>query len=1707
VRERKAKRVYTFTDVSRLFPETIIDTKCPMCHLNNFDCQCGGTSTPSNSPFERDNNKRKPGHGARAKENYRVHRKYLKVPPNYVAQSEIQYMEEVTKRTRERLLSSIIGQEGFKESLKPQVLLFAGEANSTLRSYVMNFLYKLVSGNTEEFEDKIKSRLEDFIIFVGNLSQASSLSQVMFTIAAYIKTWKKGSLIGHASSFLNDKFFQTFPQDWWERVLCPPTQYSIQGGLIDDIAEWATFSRSLFEDYESVKDSKIFHKLSTFFIHCFANEIFTGGDLEKFTYMFTEINAEACKSIRTSNKHFVHAFVDLATFMLDRGFQCVKLGSIVPLTHSSAGYDAWLLKVSDLIAQAPFVTNPEPHGFTLPEFIGNLNAAIEEGESIYKLAKGTKSHEAKFLYSKLSQLKHIKANSLSKKAAMKNRKAPLGFLLHGTTGIGKSNFSYIMYVAYAKLFGLPYDDEYRYIRNSIDQYWVNFNSQQWAIILDDIAAFHPDIMKSSGDPTLLELLQVINNVPFIPIQADIDKGKTPLLAELVIATTNTMHLNLKTYFSCPEAVARRLPYIITIVPKKQYQTADGRLDSSRLPEVREDTFPDYWDITIHTVVTNPNQGKNDSRGTVIYKLIEQFSNMNAFIKWYGNVCTTYRTQQKNLTRSENIIKDVEFCSKCRVPRGTCDCLFDLIEIELNDPLPTNDEYVAQVDIQYDIEPFFCEEALKVREDVVRIETLKRVKAVKDLHYLPVTWYWVFLAKILAFLWIAAGNWSLILFYIMPVEFFISIMCTTAPVDTVQSAIMRRLGDNVASKIGHPTHYRRVAGVLLSGGVAAYILSKLANLYVNNRKSAKVAKAAREHEDLYKHKEISRLEAECEVLRLQKEIERLKQPMLVTESKTTEKSPVALDEEPTNIYRNERFVATDFDVSRLTQSWKGMDRGLMLSKLGKNVVNICTTYQRHKGEGPPLVYAYCNAVCLSGNLYVTNNHSMPPDSETFVAIERKLVSSNLPNQPNLNVPFKLRESKTIRIPERDLMFFELLALPPKKNIIDLFPAKGFTSKIRGTLIVRTSKGDIEYNEMIKGFGVHNMPHEISAETMMSDQNQAVVPDVYGALYQKATAYGECGAPLVGMTPMGPVILGIHFLGSTQDTTGFATVVYKEDIEGIQSQMDAFIVEEDAPVLSTQSKTVELTGLHPKSPFRFVAQGHAAVFASINNYHRRKFKTRVKPTPLCKLMMEDGWQLEHGPPNHKGWETVHIILKPMLECSNDLDLDVLDKCKEAFLHDIRKKLPKRWKEMIHPVSNFVAVNGAAGVAYVDAINRSTSAGFPYNKSKKHFFQLMDPQEGLDHPIQFDEEIMEQVDAIEARYASGRRCMPVFKGNLKDEPLSHKKRKAGKIRLFAGSPVAWTIVVRKYFVMLCRLMTLHRDVFEHAVGINAACHEWGDMIKKMTNDLDPKLLNRFIAGDFEAFDKSMIAAVILMAFEILITLAKESGSFDDYDIKIMRGIAIDTAYGLVDFFGDLCMFMGVNPSGHPLTVFINSLANSLYMRYAYYMANPNSDVSTFQEHVALRTFGDDNFMTVDDSIDWFDHTVIQDELGAAGIKYTMAEKDTESVPFIPLSEVTFLKRRFEYSEEVGGWLAPLDPKSISKMLMVHVQSKTDCVEHQTISAVASAVREYFMYGSEEFGNKCKYLKDLVQRADLHMWVEDSTFPSWDDLRNRFHDNTLAF
>jgi hypothetical protein len=464
--------------------------------------------------------------------------------------------------------------------------------------------------------------------------------------------------------------------------------------------------------------------------------------------------------------------------------------------------------------------------------------------------------------------------------------------------------------------------------------------------------------------------------------------------------------------------------------------------------------------------------------------------------------------------------------------------------------------------------------------------------------------------------------------------------------------------------------------------------------------------------------------------------------------------------------------------------------------------------------------------------------------------------------------------------------------------------------------------------------------------------------------------------------------------------------------------------------------------------------------------------------------------------KGWAPWRRAAVDMVKPVTQLDKTVLRECKESFLADILSGLSEDDLSEVMVYDDITALNGAAGVKFVDKMNRNTSMGNPWKKGKKYYLLPIPEINGLTEPVEFTEEIRDRINTCIERYHNGERYMPNFCGHLKDEATSFKKIRLAKTRVFSGGPGDWSFVVRKYLLSVIRLIQKNKFLFETAVGTNACSTEWQDIRSYLTQFGD----DCQVAGDYASFDKTMPAEVILESFDILRCICEKAG-YSPQDLMVVQGIAEDTAFPLTDFNGDLVEFFGSNPSGHPLTVIINSLANSLYMRYCFNKLSPEQSTQAFKSCVALITYGDDNAMGVNKQRSpWFNHTAIQRVLSDAGITYTMADKEAASIPYIPIGDVSFLKRIWRWDADVGAYLAPLEEDSISKSLTVCVRSKTLSSEYHAIAIMESAYAEYFFYGKSKFTEKQAMFQRIIAKHELEPYIKETSFPTWDELRDRF-------
>jgi hypothetical protein len=153
-----------------------------------------------------------------------------------------------------------------------------------------------------------------------------------------------------------------------------------------------------------------------------------------------------------------------------------------------------------------------------------------------------------------------------------------------------------------------------------------------------------------------------------------------------------------------------------------------------------------------------------------------------------------------------------------------------------------------------------------------------------------------------------------------------------------------------------------------------------------------------------------------------------------------------------------------------------------------------------------------------------------------------------------------------------------------------------------------------------------------------------------------------------------------------------------------------------------------------------------------------------------------------------------------------------------------------------------------------------------------------------------------------------------------------------------------------------------------------------------------------------------------------------------------------------------------------------------------------------VHLFTYGDDNTCGVSKEAGFFNHTAIQAEMAKIGVEYTMADKESESVPYIHIDEVSFLKRKWVWSDDVNNWLCPLDEESIVKSLTMWVPSKSIDKYAQMVAVIASANNEYFFHGRKKFEEKRTFFSEVLKEEPFCFYVNETTLPTYDELVERF-------
>jgi hypothetical protein len=582
----------------------------------------------------------------------------------------------------------------------------------------------------------------------------------------------------------------------------------------------------------------------------------------------------------------------------------------------------------------------------------------------------------------------------------------------------------------------------------------------------------------------------------------------------------------------------------------------------------------------------------------------------------------------------------------------------------------------------------------------------------------------------------------------------------------------------------------------------------------------------------------------------------------------------------------------------------------------------------------------------------------------------------------------------------------------------------------------------------------------------------------------TYVGLCGGVYCSLGA-NPTILGVHFGGRKVDLNrgvsylpshrqieAFLKIVmakphtllsasHPEEWNPPVNGYPSFAVADDEP---NGYMTDQVEWLKQHDPETYVTN-QGAVFMGERGT-KAFYKSSVRPTIIAQdiaLLAPPGLEFDKPKFGRSMWPKSAAFA---FQTSPGLPQQHLEWAVQDYLSAFRN-LPKYLLKDLKPLSWDEVLNGISGLRHIDAINWNSSMGINFSGGKKNWITTYISDLGEERK-QFLKEVWDQVDIQLVKLKAGMRVPWLFMGCPKDEPTLVTK---DKVRLYMVGEICCTLIIRKYYTPVFRVLQMCTSASECAVGINCLSPDWEELMQHLER------FQRAFDGDHSKYDLRKSPDISGASYRIMIEIAS-LGSYTAEDLVVMQFIPACVLRPLVSYNGYVYALDGSTPSGIPATVNVNSLDNSLMNRCAFYSIYPNSKVGDFRTYVSHANYGDDFINTVSFWRRNFNFITLQKYLATYGLKITPGIKDAAAKPFVPLKDLVFLQR---YSAVVHGLpfrVGKLHEASIWKSLLSVLHSKSLSPEEAAAVNVDGALREWAFYGREHYEKRREQMKGILSK-----------------------------
>lgn len=1519
-----------------------------------------------------------------------------------------------------------------------------------------------------DLPDWIINEVEDLLLVFVSLQGQTSPIGAIASVMQWVKRYFNKSMSGTIKEYL-------------EELLIPTTAHA---SGIAETPEWLKAIRDVKTDWTLVRHNQAFGQLSKLL-----GLLVTLG-LCKASNLEFRMNGFLLFAPRMQDKHasafdLMDATFETILFFIEGMYLCFTTQSLKPLLVSDHAALQLDVEFATLMSEWELVKVGNLHkikGKSDQEFQRRVD---DLATNLKNLANTLTGFDKKLVLDKFQKILTLQNDFTTMKMGNGVRHAPFAMLFFGESSQGKTTAMDQITDALCVSRGLPSGKEFRATYNAGDKFMSNWTTDKVVLTFDDISNEKSTFVERAPTRAVLD---VINNQMYYANKAELEaKGKCFVEPWIVMASTNKKDIDAHLYSNCPFSIQRRF-ITITVECKREFQkVVDGiycGVDSKRVRNYNanhpEFLFDDIWEFTVEDAVKpakldivagyKPVEWKGKKLTKISMRTL-----INFLCESFNDHCENQEAILEGMRGRDTTLHKcpVEGCPHVK---GIC-------------PDHPNETQFGKKIITSLTNLGF--RAMEKRPDMRIVDKIEE-KAADAMYHTGRK----FIDK---FEWIQAipedvakyfiqddtETWKNELFQLCYGDVLQTNYDRCVTTMFTMSLLSTLIGYGIGYGFGN-VHYGHPGALIAVCCYYTYLTGLYARvehdlrieLLEKNFRVSTLVKSVRDDTVKYicgTSVAVGALYVVAKMVR--KHFEGVKSQGSL--APVTQREVDARDAEK-NVWSS--VVTRPLPISQVS---KTVSSSVLQGLIDKNLV-CC---QIDVGSDIP---GQMDCLFIKSNVVLVPFHYFDKFGPTLNASMYK----SDPMSCGGKFAVRLELATAERVGSNDMMMCYCPNGGSFRDLTKHFPLEKLASHVNFRLTYRFADGKLGYEQ------------GVAKPALVEVENRYFYEGLEYEQFSTNTFPGLCGAVLHSETN-GSIIAGFHLAGRAGTPFGYAGTLTQGEIKvalkALRSK-EGVLLTGTAENFETQvlGKTVVDPNAkpHPKSPLNFLPhESQVEYYGSCPG--RSTTKSDVKVTPISEHIADVCNEPNiYGPPKMQPeWFGYQACLSNLSNPALPYEYELLHEAVIDYKGDLMGLFEDELWNDTRPLTDVENCSGIPGTRFVDAIKLNTAIGPPMSGNKDKYVYIATTIEELKEyydtiggtmpedeikrltptkngaqsyqVVKFIPEISEEIVRIENCYKRGERGYTLAKACKKDEILAKEK-----CRIFYANAIALTYLIRKYYLPLLRVMQMNPLVSECAVGINSHGPEWDEFDKHATRFG----MDRLIGGDYGKYDQKLPAQLIIASLRILIDCAAVC-RYTSEDLRVMEAMVGDIVYAVIAFNGDLIgLTEGTHISGNSLTVIINGICGSLNLR-CYFYSDPRHKGLSFREWIALMTYGDDNIGSVRKGCDNFTIKGASEFLAKYGQVYTMPDKESELVDFLPPEEFEFLKRKSVYHPQLGCTVGALVDKSCFKMLHCFMRSKgsPDTEDVAAAKNIDTALGEWFNHGEEMYETRRSQMQEVAKRAGI--------------------------